>query len=287
MFSQFLVIALLYTITYAEGMGNIPPIKDVAPIEEAAPPDRFPFMLLEPSQDKEDLYIHYSRTQPSKGQTDLMKRRLTLSAVKAALKKKKAPTEAIDVVEGHEGWKVVVDEAPETAYKSAKYDPTSHWKGCKNDDKIWMCVNPEIVNLINNVCTEQLDVQPSIILLPFHNIVYIQYPEIGRYRALIRLKKMEQPTPKVSSAIRGIPIDITPTITAFDKATSKNDSDFDLPTLNQFRSTHWTYQNTGMRFEELNQEVVIEAFRRLEITELPNVHHGAHSWKCAASRGRF
>ncbi|OAV97097.1 hypothetical protein PTTG_26143 [Puccinia triticina 1-1 BBBD Race 1] len=246
MFSRFLVVALVCSITQVWGKGGIFPLNDVVPIDETARVDRFPFMIVNPCHDKGDLFVHYSRTTPSEDHRDMRSRRLDLQAVIDDLKKdRNHGQQAISALRTTRGRLLVVDETSETVLCDSNH---RHWWRWNPNAEICKSETSKIANLINDVCTQHLDTQPSIIILPLRSVTHIQYPN----HATQIVQQTDRPTIEFLNAMRDIPSPLA--IAHFNVATTRNNAEFDPSVLALFLSKVWTYQNTGMVFSELHEE---------------------------------
>ncbi|OAV90154.1 hypothetical protein PTTG_28435 [Puccinia triticina 1-1 BBBD Race 1] len=269
MFSRLLVVALVCSITHVWGKGGIFPLNDVVPLDETARIDRFPFMIVEPRQADGDLFVHYSRTKPSDDESAMRSRHLDLQAVIDDLAKDRDHGEqAITALQTTWGSLLVVDGTSETSTdQTVRGDSTCrHWTRWNPHATITKSETSEIANLINDVCTQHLDIQPSIIILPFNTITHIQYPD----HATGAPRQADAPTAHFLNVIQHIESpDTSWAITKFNKATTMN-SKFNSSALALFLSKVWSYQNTGMVFVELDEEVAHQLVAQLGI-RLPDI----------------
>lgn len=151
MFLALFVVGLLCSITPVLGL------------------DCFPYMMLSCGHGDQEIGVHYSTTMNKK---DVRYRSLNRKEVYNSLQNR-----------SYAGKQAVIDlksfylrPGQNCLVVNDPINKKDHWMSVDRTSSFYFQEDPDVAKLINQVCTQQLDAQPSIIVVPFKNNVHIQYP---------------------------------------------------------------------------------------------------------------
>ncbi|OAV89855.1 hypothetical protein PTTG_08149 [Puccinia triticina 1-1 BBBD Race 1] len=204
MFSRFLVVALLSSITRVWGV--VPPeptllsLDDFVPIKETARIDRFPFMSVKPSDDNDRLVVAFAMENPDTNNNGYPDNDPDGPQAIEALK-----------LVGQPGW-TVADKNSDMATDDSPNASITHWTRYHARTsilggptaKILDRPTAEVQYLINKICTQQINTPASIILFPVAHKVYIQYPQIASGQTAQTFVREEKTLQQLKSALEEI-----------------------------------------------------------------------------------
>ncbi|OAV98157.1 hypothetical protein PTTG_25825 [Puccinia triticina 1-1 BBBD Race 1] len=281
MFSRFLVVALLCSITHVWGVGQIVPM-NIARIENVDRFDRFPFMALAHHDSEQTVEVCFSMEKPDTNLRDVRIKHLSLQRVIDALRDDPDGGKAIEALPTRSTFMQVVDKTLETGTDQKMQQASivhwrSHYKPLLSMHNIQ---TSKIANLINRVCTRQLDA-PSIILLPVSDMVFIQYPVITSDPPAESFVRDEITTAQIISALDSL--ELTDAVqTAIDGINSvaaehlhqSHRSSWPVK-WKESLSKHWSHQNFGMELDQMHDKSgaavrgVLEQILEICLHEMP------------------
>ena len=230
--------------------------------------------MVDPST--EYIKVQYTTTRPSFRSEDIRTRRLDLKEVCGALEKKTGGKKASEKLKAIAQGKWAGQTHLIVDYKAEDFG--RHWKSF-NSQYIISHANEKIAKLINEVCTKQLNTQPSIIIIPSKDFVHIQHPvatpksKTGSY---IIHKGVQ--TQELLSALEQIPH----AHEAFKKGVCLNSDEASLSVEDELSKAmshleldgmRWSHQDISMKLVEMDQKeskMVREAFFQ-QVGSLPQL----------------
>ncbi|OAV98139.1 hypothetical protein PTTG_25816 [Puccinia triticina 1-1 BBBD Race 1] len=290
MFTRFSLLALVGSIAHVWEVApalvpveRFVPIDSIVPINNIASVEHFPYMMVNPTHQHLDVY--YSMTEPTAHSKHIRHRRLNVQDVYSALAKESNGQEVITELKHHANspWPahpMVVDHPRKSSWP---------WLTWNRRDVIDRCSTSANAAAINKVCTQQLDTQPSIMLVPFGNVIHIKYPmtmssnhpsESYILRTDVRTRKVLSDLRKKTSAKS------SEAINKITSAAHLNAGQVDLSRVDLLLPVHWSYRDTTMVYRLLGAREA-DAIRKAcvgQVNDLPDQipvyigHRGGLTW---------